>query len=88
MPDIAGQVSLLIDGRPITVPAGITVAAALARAGGLAIRRSRTGEPRGALCGMGICHECRAEINGVLHQQPYQQHHNHHLALYCLEWMI
>lgn len=72
MPDITGQVSLLIDGRPITVPAGITVAAALARAGALAIRRSRTGEPRGALCGMGICHECRAEIDGVLHQRTCQ----------------
>lgn len=72
MPDLAGQVHLLIDGRTITVPAGITVAAALARAGALAIRRSRTGEPRGALCGMGICHECRAEIDGVLHQRTCQ----------------
>lgn len=72
MPDSARQVSLLIDGRSITVPAGITVAAALARAGALAIRRSRTGEPRGALCGMGICHECRAEVDGVMHQRTCQ----------------
>jgi len=72
MPELAGLVSLLIDGRVVNVPAGITVAAALARAGALAIRRSRTGEPRGALCGMGICHECRAEIDGVLHQRTCQ----------------
>ena len=72
MPERTTSVSLLIDGRIIEVPAGITVAAALARAGALAIRRSRTGEPRGALCGMGICHECRAEIDGVLHQRTCQ----------------
>jgi D-hydroxyproline dehydrogenase subunit gamma len=72
MPERTASVSLLIDGRIVEVPAGITVAAALARAGALAIRRSRTGEPRGALCGMGICHECRAEIDGVLHQRTCQ----------------
>lgn len=72
MPERTAAISLLIDGRVVEVPAGITVAAALARAGALAIRRSRTGEPRGALCGMGICHECRAEIDGVLHQRTCQ----------------
>jgi hypothetical protein len=72
MPESRDTLSLLIDGRIVVVPAGITVAAALARAGALAIRRSRTGEPRGALCGMGICHECRAEVDGVLHQRTCQ----------------
>jgi D-hydroxyproline dehydrogenase subunit gamma len=72
MSEIATTVSLLINDRSVQVPEGITVAAALARVGALAIRRSRTGEPRGALCGMGICHECRAEIDGVLHQRTCQ----------------
>lgn len=72
MPELTGPFSLLINGRSVQMPAGITVAAALARAEVLAIRRSRTGEPRGALCGMGICHECRAEINGIAHQRTCQ----------------
>ncbi len=72
MPESTSTVSLQINGHAVTVPAGITVAAAIARAGTLAIRRSRTGEPRGALCGMGICHECRAEIDGVQHQRTCQ----------------
>ena len=46
--------------------------AALNIAGTVILRRSRTGQPRGALCGMGICHECRAEIDGVLHQRTCQ----------------
>jgi sarcosine oxidase subunit alpha len=31
------------------------------------VRRSVQGEPRGPLCGMGICFECRATINGQRH---------------------
>jgi hypothetical protein len=61
-----------INGQDLVVPAGITVAVALNIAGKAFIRRSRSGEPRGALCGMGICHECRAEVNGVLHQRTCQ----------------
>jgi hypothetical protein len=63
---------VLINGNAVHVNAGITVAAALNIAGTVALRRSRTGQPRGALCGMGICHECRAEIDGVLHQRTCQ----------------
>jgi hypothetical protein len=63
---------VLINGNAVQVNAGITVAAALNIAGTVVLRRSRTGQPRGALCGMGICHECRAEIDGVLHQRTCQ----------------
>ena len=63
---------VLINGIAVHVNAGITVAAALNIAGTVVLRRSRTGQPRGALCGMGICHECRAEIDGVLHQRTCQ----------------
>jgi D-hydroxyproline dehydrogenase subunit gamma len=63
---------VLINGKAVHVNAGITVAAALNIAGTATLRRSRTGQPRGALCGMGICHECRAEIDGVLHQRTCQ----------------
>jgi D-hydroxyproline dehydrogenase subunit gamma len=57
-----------IDGVGVVVPRGITVAAALMNAE-LEIRTSVTGEPRAALCGMGICQECRVKIDG----RPYQR---------------
>ncbi len=68
MPD---QVTLTIDGQPLTVIAGTTVAAAILIAG-RSCRRSVTGEPRGPLCGMGICFECRLAINGVPHCRSCQ----------------
>ncbi len=57
-------ISLKINGQQISVPAGISVAAAIATTGAENFRRSVRGEPRGPLCGMGICFECRAMING------------------------
>ncbi len=61
------EVRLLVDGREVRVPAGATVAAAVARAGSNAYRRSVHGEPRAPLCGMGICFECRVTIDGRPH---------------------
>ena len=61
MPD---EVHLQVNGFPFTVPAGTSVAAALLRAAA-ACRTSVTGTPRGPLCGMGICFECRAVVNGI-----------------------
>ena len=61
------SVRLQIDGRDVVVPPGTVVAAALARAGIVASRRSVRGEPRGPLCGMGICFECRVAIDGRPH---------------------
>jgi predicted molibdopterin-dependent oxidoreductase YjgC len=53
-----------IDGRELTVPAGTTVAAAVFLSGQVAFRTSVAGQPRAALCGMGICFECRVTIDG------------------------
>jgi thioredoxin reductase len=47
----------------------ITVAAARENAGRPVLRRSVSGEPRGVLCAMGICFECRVEIGGVAHRR-------------------
>ncbi|GHF28430.1 putative molibdopterin-dependent oxidoreductase YjgC [Deinococcus metalli] len=55
---------LWIEGRAVTVPDGTSVLAALQNAGYRTLRRSLAGEPRGALCGMGVCQECRAVIDG------------------------
>jgi len=68
MPD---QVSLKVNGASISVPSGTTVAVAIALAGQLC-RTSVTGEPRGPLCGMGICFECRATIDGIPHCRSCQ----------------
>lgn len=58
------SVTLLLDGTPCTVVAGTTVAAALAQRAFPGTRRSVSGEIRAPFCGMGMCHECRVDIDG------------------------
>ena len=71
MPEPVRAFTLKMNGASMTVPAGTTVAAAIAIAG-VPTRASVTGQPRGPLCGMGICFECRAAIDGVPHQRSCQ----------------
>ena len=59
------QINVTVNGRPIMVPEGSTVAIAMALSGQVC-RMSVTGEPRGPLCGMGICFECRVAVDGKL----------------------
>lgn len=66
MPEV---VTIKVNGAEVVVGAGTTVAAALARAEVTRFRRSVRGEPRGPLCGMGICLECRVSINGAPHRR-------------------
>lgn len=61
----AETVQLKINGTPLRVPAGTVLAAAIAQSGITTFRRSVTHLPRGPLCGMGICMECRVTINGI-----------------------
>jgi len=63
---------LTVNGKPVEAPAGSMVSAAVALAGGWIYRRSAGGEPRGPLCGMGICFECRVTIGGRPHQRSCQ----------------
>jgi sarcosine oxidase subunit alpha len=69
MPD---RIKLTVNGRPIEVPAGAMVSAAVALSGAMHFRRSVTGEPRAPLCGMGICFECRVTIGGRPHAKSCQ----------------
>ena len=69
MPDV----TVRINGQAVTVPSGTLVAAAIARAGVPRVRRSVRGEGRGPPCGMGICFECRATVNGVSHVRTCQR---------------
>jgi hypothetical protein len=65
------QVTAMVNHVSVVVPSGTTVAVAVVLAG-QACRTSVTGEPRGPLCGMGICFECRVTINGQLHCRSCQ----------------
>lgn len=69
MPDV---VTLTVNGQSVSVPAGTTVAAAVLITGEAAFRQSVTGEPRGPLCGMGICFECRLTIDSIPHSRSCQ----------------
>jgi sarcosine oxidase subunit alpha len=66
------ETQLTINDTAITVKDGTTVAAAVLMAGVSAFRHSVSGEPRGPLCGMGICYECRVTIDGDLHARSCQ----------------
>ena len=65
------EVTLTVNGSEVSVPSGATVAVAVVLAG-QACRTSVRGEPRGPLCGMGICFECRVAINGTPHCRSCQ----------------
>jgi sarcosine oxidase subunit alpha len=66
------DIALTVNGREIRVPQGTVVAAAVYMAGESGFRISVGGEPRAPLCGMGICYECRATIDGMRHQRSFQ----------------
>jgi sarcosine oxidase subunit alpha len=60
-----GHFHVIVDGAELVVPEGTSVAAAVAMSGALAFRQSPRGAPRAPLCGMGICFECRVELDGL-----------------------
>jgi sarcosine oxidase subunit alpha len=70
-PSLTRAFEITINERPVEVAAGTTVAAALLQAGAMS-RTSVCGEPRQPFCGMGVCYECRAEIDGQKHQRTCQ----------------
>jgi NADPH-dependent 2,4-dienoyl-CoA reductase/sulfur reductase-like enzyme len=71
--------ALTFDGETIEAWPGESVAAALTSAGKRALREASTGAPRGMWCGMGVCGECRVEVDGQVRlacmtpAQPDQQ---------------
>ena len=72
MPEnVTTLVTIWVNGSPIKMEAESMVSTALLKAG-VPCRRSVTGEARTALCGMGICFECRATVDGVPHQRTCQ----------------
>jgi len=60
-------VSIHINGQMYEVTEATSVAAALINANLPHTRTSVSGEHRFALCGMGVCQECRVQVNGSQH---------------------
>ncbi len=60
------KITLKVNGTEIQAYKGETVLAALIAAGYKTLKNNPVNqEPRGALCGMGVCFECTVTINGV-----------------------
>jgi hypothetical protein len=62
-------IPIVVNGAPRQVAAESTVAAALLQLGVHHMRTSVSGEPRGPVCGMGVCYDCRVTIDGRPHQR-------------------
>ncbi len=60
---------VILDGQPTSLPAEMSVAAALLAAGQIVSRISPTShKPCSPHCLMGVCYECLMEIDGVQRQ--------------------
>jgi sarcosine oxidase subunit alpha len=73
------DVTVTVNGVRLVVGAQTTVAAAVAKSGAAGFRASVKGEPRGPVCGMGICFECRVTIDGRANMRS--------CSVYCQEGM-
>jgi len=60
----AASIRFAFDGEAAFARPGETIGAALAAHGMLALRRTRTGRPRGLHCGMGACYDCLVTVDG------------------------
>ena len=69
---MAETVVVVVNGVLVTMPVGSMVSAAILKAGVSSFRRSVSGEPRGPLCGMGICFECRVTVDFETHVRSCQ----------------
>jgi hypothetical protein len=62
--------TIQLDGEPIDALPGQSVGAALIAGGHRSWRRTRFGgEPRGVFCGIGVCFDCLATIDGRPNQR-------------------
>lgn len=52
------------EGRPVSARVGQSVAAALIAASERCLRIDEAGRPKGAVCAIGVCWECRCSIDG------------------------
>lgn len=72
--DAPAQVVVRLDEVDVSVPAGVSVAAALLYLDRIPTRHSPvSGAARAPFCMMGACFECLVEIDGVSHQRACQR---------------
>lgn len=57
------KIIFYVNGQPTQACRGETIHAALICAGYRQIRKSKTEQPRGVFCGMGVCYECMVTVN-------------------------
>ncbi|MDS1271141.1 (2Fe-2S)-binding protein [Lipingzhangella sp. LS1_29] len=61
-----GNFEITVDGEPVPARRGQSLAAALFASGRASWRRTRgDGRPRGLFCGIGVCFDCLATVNGI-----------------------
>jgi len=66
----SSSVTLRFDDRPITAPAGVSIAAALLLNGVEPFRTTPvTSAPRAPYCMMGVCFDCLVEVDGTPNRQ-------------------
>lgn len=64
------KITLTVDGKSVIAHEGETVHAALVASDIQILGTTRKNhQNRGILCGMGICYQCRVEINGIPDQR-------------------
>lgn len=64
-PAPSAPLTVTIDGAPVPGLSGQTIAGVLLGSGRLSWRTaSVSGRPRGVFCGIGVCFDCIAEVNG------------------------
>jgi predicted molibdopterin-dependent oxidoreductase YjgC len=62
----AREVTIMVDGMPLTAREGEMIAAALTAAGIKRLRTtSKTHEPRGVFCAIGRCTDCVMRVDGT-----------------------
>ena len=59
------EIVFFVNGRATTAYTGETIHAALIAAGYRQLQKSKTLQPRGVYCGMGVCFECQVIVNKV-----------------------
>jgi len=60
------KVEIIVNGNKISAYEGETLLSALIAAGFRVFRKSSvSGEPRGGLCGMGVCYDCLVTVNNI-----------------------
>ncbi|MFI4987051.1 MAG: (2Fe-2S)-binding protein [Alphaproteobacteria bacterium] len=62
---MASTFQFSFEGKPVTAREGQSIAAALLAAGERCLRIDEAGNPKGAVCGIGFCWECRLSVDGV-----------------------